>query len=380
MLSTGAGSPWEAIESLKEDVDNKFGEFWAASKHQSAQLEDLRTMVLHLLDNQNLHMVRSPSMGQSALEDQENLHLPRFKGANRNPTSRNTGNSIPSAVAKNAPSAKEKRGPAAEIVSKRAGPVNLSATVVTLESSQTKPTPLEPADVTSPPTGKSKTNPLKQVAVDPEVQSGAGPLPGTSLLPVQDHVSEKPPPGAEVTVDLSPEAAEEHASAQEDGTIKSSSGGASPKSSDNEGSGEAKGDGESEELALEDALGPGGSMPAPTEEQRTEALPAPTEEQGTEALPAPMEEQRTEALNLVKDASPRRTRKGTGAPLKVVSITLRPESGICGQCLGPYRSVGYSSSWILWKVRGLAYHAVADVKASLHLQLLFFADFTRMCV
>ena len=69
MLSTGADSPWEAIESLKEDVDYKFGEFWAASKHQSAQLEDLRTMVLHLLDNQNLHMVRSPSMGQSALED-----------------------------------------------------------------------------------------------------------------------------------------------------------------------------------------------------------------------------------------------------------------------------------------------------------------------
>ena len=356
MLSTGAGSPWEAIESLKEDVDNKFGEFWAASKHQSAQLEDLRTMVLHLLDNQNLHMVRSPSMGQSALEDQENLHLPRFKGANCNPTSRNTGNSIPSAVAKNAPSAKEKRGPAAEIVGKCAGPVNSSATVVTLESSQTKPTPLEPADVTSPPTGKSKTNPLKQAAVDPEVQSGAGPLLGTSLLPVQDHVSEKPPPGAEVTVDLSPEAAEEHASAQEDGTIKSSSGGASPKSSDNEGSGEAKGDGESEELAPKDALGPGGSMPAPTEEQRTEAL------------------------NPVKDASPRRTRKGTGAPLKVVSITLRPESGICGQCLGPYRSVGYSNSWILWKVRGLAYHAVADVKASLHLQLLFFANFTRMCV
>ena len=368
MLSTGAGSPWEAIESLKEDVDNKFGEFWAASKHQSAQLEDLRTMVLHLLDNQNLHMVRSPSMGQSALEDQENLHLPRFKGANRNPTSRNTGNSIPSAVAKNAPSAKEKRGPVAEIVGKCASPVNLSATVVTLESSQTKPTPLEPADVTSPPTRKSKTNPLKQAAVDLEVQSGAGPLPGTSLLPVQDHVSEKPPLGAEVTVDLSPEAAEEHASAQEDGTIKSSSGRASPKSSDNEGSGEAKGDEESEELAPEDALGPGGSMPAPTEEQRTEALPAPTEEQ------------RTEALNLVKDASPRRTRKGMGAPLKVVSITLRPESGICGQCLGPYRSVGYSSSWILWKVRGLAYHAVADVKASLHLQLLFFADFTRMCV
>ena len=356
MLSTGAGSPWEAIESLKEDVDNKFGEFWAASKHQSAQLEDLRTMVLHLLDNQNLHMVRSPSMGQSALEDQENLHLPRFKGANRNPTSRNTGNSIPSAVAKNAPSAKEKRGLAAEIVGKCAGPVNLSATVVTLESSQTKPTPLEPADVTSPSTGKSKTNPLKQAAVDPEVQSSTGPLPGTSLLPLQDHLSEKPPPGAEVTVDLSPEAAEEHASAQEDGTIKSSSSGASPKSSDNEGSGEAKGDGESEELAPEDALGPGGSMPAPTEEQRTEAL------------------------NPVKDASPRRTRKGTGAPLKVVSITLRPESGICRQCLGPYRSVGYSSSWILWKVRGLAYHAVADVKASLHLQLLFFADFTCMCV
>ena len=135
-----------------------------------------------------------------------------------------------------------------------------------------------------------------------------------------------------MTVDLSLEAVEEHASAQEDGTIKSSNGGASPKSSDNEGSGEAKGDGESEELAPEDALWPGGSMPAPTEEQRTEALPAPTEEQ------------RTEALNPVKDASLRRTRKGTGAPLKVVSITLRPESGICGQCLGPYRSVGYSSS------------------------------------
>ena len=32
------------------------------------------------------------------------------------------------------------------------------------------------------------------------------------------------------------------------------------------------------------------------------------------------------------------------------------------------------------QVRGRAYHAVADVKASLHLQLLFFADFTRMCV
>ena len=363
MLSTGAGSPWEAIESLKEDVDNKFGEFWAASKHQSAQLQDLRDMVLHLLDNQNQHMVRSPSIGQSALEDRENLHLPRFKGANCNPTSRNRSNSIPSAVAKNAPSAKEKRGPAAGTVGKCAGPVNLSATVVTLESSETEPTPLEPADVTSPPTGEEwkvadrpKTNPLKKAAVDREVQSGAGPLPGTSLLPVQDHVSEKPPPGAEVTVDLSPEAAEEHASAQEDGTIKSSSGGASPKSSDNEGSGEAKGDGESEELAPEDALGPGGSMPAPTEEQRTEAL------------------------NPVKNASPRRTRKGTGAPLKVVSITLRPESGICGQCLGPYRSARYSSSSILWKVRRLAYHAVADVKASLHLQLLFFADLTRMCV
>ena len=37
------------MESSKEDVDHKFGEFLAASKQQIAVLEDLQSMVLYLM-------------------------------------------------------------------------------------------------------------------------------------------------------------------------------------------------------------------------------------------------------------------------------------------------------------------------------------------
>ena len=246
MLSIGAGSQWEVMESWKEDVDHKFGEFLGASKQQIAALEDLQSMVLHLMGKQNIHDEGSPSIGQSTLEERENLNLPQIKPGNCNPTSKNQSKSIPSATGKNAPTTKEKRGPGAGAARKCDVPVKLKANVVTLESSESKLTPLETPNMTSPPIGKEWTvvdchppKPVTKAVVDPELQSGARPLPETSLELIQEvavseeppmiaqklkkankgptalveDVSEKPPPRAEVTMCMSPEGPGEHVDA-----------------------------------------------------------------------------------------------------------------------------------------------------------------------
>lgn len=135
--------------------------------------------------------------------------------------------------------------------------------------------PLQTPGMTSPTVQEWKVadrhpaRPPTKVSVVPELHSGAGPLREAELESVQEEavtekpqvvglkpnkgnegpapvvhdVSEKPPVGAEVIVDVSPDAVGEHPDVQEDGTITRSSGGASAGSSDNEGSEGEKEDG-----------------------------------------------------------------------------------------------------------------------------------------
>ena len=135
------------------------------------------------------------------MEERENLNLPQIKLGNCNPTSKNQSKSIPSAAGKNAPSAKEKRGPGAGAARKCDVPVKLKANIVTLESLESELTPLETPNMTSPLIGKEwivadchPPKPVTKAAVDLELQSGARPLPEMGLESVQEvAVSEEPP-------------------------------------------------------------------------------------------------------------------------------------------------------------------------------------------
>ena len=366
MVDTVDASQWAVMESWKQDVDVKIGEFVASSKVQAATIEDLCSMFASYMGTSKQREEGSPSIGQSALENRQSGDLPKADAIGIMPKPKNKVRALEGTVAF---SAKTKKNVGVGVVKKRDARFLVKSRDIMLCESDSELTPLilvsptvapivsdaevptlilskADADIArdllpkdpkpqfavlcwtevsreSNPCGAKESVPVvpKESTVEVAMNKAAPTVGGieaateetkTPKTPKQLSIEERTTTGEEDVVFLHEDARDEDGVDSDDGHFTPSSGGPPAGNSDAEGS--------LEEL----------------EEGQAVRLPEPTlEESAPDLAEVPEACKSKETTAVALEPSPKKTKKPPKSPQKVLSL-----HGVCQQMSSEVRPSG----------------------------------------
>lgn len=195
-MGSADSAQWEAMETWKKGVDFKFGKFLANSEAQTAAIDDLRSMFHSFMGKPKPVDEGSPSITQSALENQGSRGMNRNEAVGLMTKSKKKAVPVQAATGKAGKTTGEKKGSGSGVGEKRKARFTAKAADITLSSSESVLTPWDPTDVDPAPIVREykvdevddwiATEPVIEGADEPDTQVAAEPVSEVVLESVTD--------------------------------------------------------------------------------------------------------------------------------------------------------------------------------------------------